>query len=265
MVTYFSLTYTISWLGAVLLVAPKFIRGEAIPKFNGLMMFPVMLLGPSIAGIVLTKIVDGRSGLRDLFSRMRRVQFRKSWCLALFIPPAVMLTVLLGLKAFVSPVFAPNHFLIGILFGAPAGFSEEIGWMGYAFPEMTRKQSALASAILLGILWGIWHLPVVDYLGAATPHGASWPSYFLAFAAAMTAMRVVIAWVYTNTKSVLLAQFMHISSTGSLVILSPAHVTAVQEAMWYWAYAGALWFVVAIIVMKYGKGLIKNPLASHNQ
>jgi membrane protease YdiL (CAAX protease family) len=264
-VPYFSLTFTISWLGAVLLVVPRLIRGEAIPKFAGLMMFPVMLLGPSIAGIVLTRIIDGRSGLYDLFSRMRRVQFRKLWCLALFVPPAVMLTVLFCLKAFVSPIFTPNYFFIGILFGVPAGFFEEIGWMGYAFPKMHRTHSALASAILLGLLWGIWHLPVVDYLGAATPHGASWPSYFLAFAAAMTAMRVVIAWVYTNTKSVLLAQFMHISSTGSLVIFSPAHVTAVQEAMWYWVYAGALWFFVAIIVMKSGKGLARSPLAGHDQ
>jgi uncharacterized protein len=56
--------------------------------------------------------------------------------------------------------------------------------------------------------------------------------FFLAFSLAMTAMRVLIAWIYTNTKSVLLAQLMHVSSTGSLVLLSAARVTALQEAMW---------------------------------
>jgi uncharacterized protein len=59
----------------------------------------------------------------------------------------------------------------------------------------------------------------------------------------MTAMRVLIAWLYVNTKSVLLAQLMHVSSTGTLVIFSPA-VSAAQEAIWYALYGCVLWGVV---------------------
>ena len=50
-------------------------------------------------------------------------------------------------------------------------------------------------------------------------------SWWCALAAAMTAMRVLIAWIYVNTKSVLLSQLMHISSTSSLVVLSPARIS----------------------------------------
>jgi len=64
----------------------------------------------------------------------------------------------------------------------------------------------------------------------------------------MIAMRVLIAWIYTNTNSLLLAQLMHVSSTGSLVIFSAPRVNGAQEAMWYAFYAATLWFAVAIIV-----------------
>jgi uncharacterized protein len=259
-ITYFVLTYAVSWLGAFAVAAPHLLRGEAIPKFAGLMMFPAMLLGPSVVGVFLTWVIDGTSGLRDLFSRMRRVRVSPRWYAPLLIPPVLVLTVLSFMKAFVSPVFASNRFFVGVGFGFVAGFFEEIGWMGYAFPKMRRANNALAPAILLGLLWGAWHIPVIDYLGTSTPHGTYWFPFFLAFTAAMTAMRVLIAWTYSNTQSVVLAQLLHASSTGSLVIFSPPRVTAAQESLWYTVYAVVLWLVVAVVVVIYGKRLSLRPV-----
>jgi uncharacterized protein len=98
--------------------------------------------------------------------------------------------------------------------------------------------------VVLGLLWGLWHLPVVDSLGAASPHGQALPLFLVAFVLVLTSLRVLIAWIYTRTGSLLLAQCTHASSTGFLVMLGAAHVTSAQEALWYAIY-GALLGVVA--------------------
>src|SRR5262249_17983924 len=98
---------------------------------------------------------------------------------------------------------------------------------------------------------------------AAAPHGAYWLPFFLAFVALVTAMRILIAWVYANTASVLLAQLMHASSTGSLVVLGSAHTSPAQEALWYAVYAAVLWVVVVLVTASYGTRLIRQ--SPHDQ
>ena len=254
---YFVLTFAISWSGALVLAAPVLVRHESLPKLTGILMFPVMLLGPSITGIVLAAFTAGRAGLAELTRQLTTWRFAPRWYAALLIPPLLILTVLSCLVAFANPAYAPNRFFMGLFFGVPAGLLEEIGWMGYAFPRMRSQANSFAPAVLLGLLWSTWHLPVVDFLGVATPHGRSWLSFFLAFTAAMTAIRVLICWVYANTRSVLSAQLLHISSTSSLVVLSPPRANPAQEVTWYLLYALTLWLVVAIVLGIYSKALAR--------
>ena len=256
-VTYFGLTFLISWLGALAVVAPKLVHGAPIGKFDGLMMFPVMLLGPAVSGIALTFIYEGPSGLRALGRRLCRL--RLPWLAVLLVPFALVACVLHAMAAVISPVFAPNDFFIGLGFGVLAGLLEEIGWTGFALPRLLQLGSAVRQGVILGVLWGLWHLPVVDFLGAATPHGAFWLPFAVTFIAAMTAVRVLIVWVYVNTESVGMAQLLHAASTGALVVLSP-QVTPIQEVQWYMIYAAALWLVVALVCVSFGKGLKINTV-----
>lgn len=246
--SYFLLTYLISWTGAFLLVAHTLLRGGHIVKMQGILMFPIMLVGPVVSSVLLTYLKDGKNGLNDLFSRMGRRKAGLKWyAFAILLPPLAIFAVLSLLYKYVSPDFRPNFFVLGLAFGISAGFFEEIGWTGYAFPSMNTRYSLLVSSILLGILWGLWHLPVIDFLGAASPHGHYLVPFFLVFCAAMTAMRVIICWVYSNTKSILIAQVMHASSTGFLAMLSPGHVSSAQEVMWYGVYALILWGIVIVV------------------
>ena len=68
----------------------------------------------------------------------------------------------------------------------------------------------------------------------------------MASTAAMAGMRVLIGWVYSHTKSLPPAQLMHMSSTGSLALLSPASISPGKEAFWYAISAVMLWVPAAV-------------------
>ena len=231
------------------LLGPKLVSREAIPAWYGLLAFPLMVLGPSVVGIGLTVIAEGAPGIRRLAARMCRWRVSPRWyASALGIPPALILLVLISLDTFISSDFTPGFFPIALSFGVVAGFFEEIGWTGFAYPRMRARYGWFRASVVLGLAWGLWHLPVVDYLGAASPHGAYLPTYFLAFVGFASAMRVLICWVSSSANnSVLLAQIMHASSTGFLAALSPGAVSAAQEAGWYAVYAVTLWIAVVVV------------------
>ena len=225
---------------------------------TSLLMFPVMVIGVALVGIALTAVTEGAGGLRALRSRLTRRR-TGMWFLAVLIPPTGILLVLEAFRTFVSPQYAPQFLIYGIAAGILAGLFEELGWTGFAYPRMRSRSGALRAALLLGVLWGIWHLPVVDSLGAASPHGRYLPAFFASFLALVIALRVLIAWVYVNTGSLSLAQLLHASSTGFLVVFSPPGVSAGQEALWYLVYAALLWLVVGVVVLVYGAGLTSGP------
>lgn len=261
---YFGLVLLISWGSGALLEGPLFLRGKTIPSLLvETTLFPITVVSVAVVGLALAGVVSGRRGVGDVFARIGRWRVGVRWyAVALLLPPAGILVVLFALRTFVSPAFTPKLFVFGFLFGLPA-ILEEIGWMGFAFPQMRRRQSALAAAVTLGVLWGLWHAPVVDYLGAAAPHRAYWPLFFLSFIGIVSAMRVLIVWVYSNTSmSLLLAILMHISMTGSLVVLAPVGVSPAQETLWYALYAVLLWIIVGVVALRYGKRLTRQRMAT---
>jgi membrane protease YdiL (CAAX protease family) len=249
---YFVLAYALAALALVVVGLPH-LHGTTGPNVATLVMFPVMVVGVGLLGFALTAITTGTPGLRTLRSRLGRWHVPLRWYALLLLPPLAILTVLGLLHLLISPAFAPQFFVFGIPAGFFAGFCEEIGWSGFAYPRMSVGMGARSAACLLGLLWGLWHFPVVDSLGAASPHGVWWPAFFAAFVALVSGLRVLICWVYTNTGSVLLPQLLHASSTGSLVVLGAGHVSAAQETLWYALYAGVLWGVAAVVLVSWGR------------
>ena len=261
---YFGIAYALSLVALAVIGLPDFGGRTPVPS-SSFVMFPVLVVGVAATGVVMTAWTNGWAGMRSLGRRLVRWRLGM-WAFALLIPPLGITAVLYVFRLFVSPSFSQQVVLgfvaFGIGIGLVAGFCEEIGWTGFAYPRMSTRFGPLGGALLLGVLWGIWHFPVIDSLGAASPHGRDLPAFFASFVLAMVAIRILIAWVYSNTGSVLAAQLLHACSTGSLVALSAPHVSAGQEALWYAAYALVLWILVAAVVLRSGPGLVRRAAQS---
>jgi uncharacterized protein len=251
---YFALVYAASGVALAVTGWPR-LDGSGGRPIVSLVMFPVIVIAAGLAGLGMTAATEGRLGLRQLRAGLARWRLGR-WWLLLLLPPLAIFLVLTALRLLVSPDFAPQFLIFGIGAGILAGLFEEIGWAGFAYPRLRMRFGALGGALLLGVLWAFWHFPVVDSLGSASPHGAAWPAFFASFVALIVALRILIAWLYVNTGSVLGAQLLHASSTGCLVMLGAPGVSAEQEAVWYLVYAAVLWLTVAAVVAFCGPSLV---------
>ncbi len=254
--TYFILTFGISWSGFILVVGgPKGFPG--VPEqFETLLPFVAwaMLAGPSVAGILLTGIVYGRAGLRKLLSRLLRWRVSVRWYAVALLPAPLLAAAILLALSQTSLISVTDDKVALVLSGIFAGLTtvlEEIGWTGFAVPRLRQRYSIFTTGIIVGILWGAWHflqgLWISSTYSGALPLAIFLPLSVLAGVAQLTAYRVLLVWVYDRTESLLVVTLMHASLTTSTVFIFRPLATGVSYLTYAWVFAAALWVVVAAV------------------
>jgi len=218
----------------------------------GLVLVLLAALGPMVTGIAFTYLTRDREGRRDYWKRI--VNFKRipaKWYLVvfLFVPIlnglAALLDVLTGGtgatwgEAVLNLFTNPGSIILSILFASLFPFIEELGWRGYFLDRLQERYSALASSLLLGILWSLWHLPtffIQDSYQASL--GIGTPAFWLFFAGIIP-LNFAFTWIYNNTnRSTLAVILFHamVNFTGELFSLSERADTLSM----------ALWFVAAL-------------------
>jgi membrane protease YdiL (CAAX protease family) len=171
-----------------------------------------------------------------------------------------------------SPVFLPgilattdkaSLLLVCLAYGLTAGFFEELGWTGFAVPRLRGSHGVAATALIVGILWGVWHL-LSNFWGSGDASGTLSLDIFvpvLVFAlAVLPAYRLLMVWVYDHTQSLLVAMLMHASLTASWLTVMPVGLSGAPFLTWYVVLAVALWIVVAAVAVATGGHLTQQPL-----
>jgi membrane protease YdiL (CAAX protease family) len=264
---YFALTFTISWGRFVLVVGPGGFPGSG-SQYDPLLpsVALAMLAGPSVAGILLTGVVDGRAGYREVLSRLLRWRVGFRWYAAALLPAPILAAAVLSALSLTSPIFTSENKAAVLLAGIAAGLStvlEEVGWTGFAVPRLLPRRGVLATGLIVGVLWGVWHLLqnlwICGTYSGAVPLALYLILGFFAGVAQLTAYRVLMVWVYDRTESLFVATLMHASLTASAIFIFTPIATGVAALAYAWIFAVALWVLVAVAVVANGGRLTRQP------
>lgn len=171
--------------------------------------------GPTLAGVILAGVSQGRTGLRRLGRDLTRRRLGRWYGLLLVPLPvvviAVAVTVPLGeasweLAGAAHLILLPSALLGGLVLG---GF-EEIGWRGFLQPRLQDHVTALTGSVVVGLVWAIWHAPL--FFLESTSQASSSPFWFTVHAVALS---VILTWLYNGTAgSLLLVVLFHGTTNG---------------------------------------------------
>lgn len=220
-------------------------------------LWNLLIFTPFLSGVLLTAIIDGRSGLKTFFSRMVRWRVGLQWyAVALFLPLLLRLAAFglnLASGAALSPdaqlpalpdllsIFVIESFLIIAL-------GEEPGFRGFALPRLLVGRSALTASLILGVLHAIWHIPLFIFGGD--------PPIIIIM---VISGAVLNTWLFNNTNgSVLLAMLLHASINLMVGIFNPLFSGADGDRQTLWL--AAVFVAAAVLVsLMTGKELGRKP------
>jgi len=222
---FLGLTLALSWfvfwgpLALFKVTAISFVSDDRGPWW-AIALFLIGGSVPSLLAIFLTWKKEGLSGLRILGQRILQFNFGWRWYVFTFLiviaGTAGQLTInkLLG-NTFNVTLFLTQlgSFLPLLIFGP---LSEEIGWRGYALPRLQKRWNALTSSLIVGVIWGLWHLPLFMMVGTSQ-HELGVP--FIGFLVGFMANSILYTWLYNNTKqSIWSAILLHWLYTYAVVV-----------------------------------------------
>jgi uncharacterized protein len=253
--TFFALTFALS--------IPFWIAGT-LTKFQLLPGIPISALQLVCvvgAASILVYRENGLIGVRALLERsfdFKRVTAKIWYLPTILLMPCVMVAsfIVMRLMGVALPAlqfsFLTTLILCGVFFVAALG--EELGWSGYAIDPLQDRFGALGGALLLGVVWAVWHL--IPLLSAQ--RSLVWIAWW---SLGTVAYRVIITWLYNNTGgSVFIAAVFH-ATVNVTYFLFP-----IEGSYYDPRVTGLIVAVVAtIIAIAYGTQSLTRARAVHSQ
>lgn len=215
LVTYVALAYGLSWSSWL----PMALSGARTRAGLGWPTHLPGLLGPAVAAVIVTALVSGRDGLRDLAGRSWRWRVPgRVYAVVAATAGLIALAPLSRAVAGETPPDVGDYFTysgIGVLPGivtmvivvAVNGFGEEVGWRGFLAHSLLPRHGVVRTGLLVAPVWAMWHLPlfwvVANFVDLGVGGTVGW---FIG----LTAGSVLLTWLYEGSgRSIALVALWH--------------------------------------------------------
>ncbi|WP_152522936.1 CPBP family intramembrane glutamic endopeptidase [Nocardiopsis potens] len=228
MTSFFTLAIALSWIAWIPYILSAHGLGVldfALPGLASqlLLMLPGAYLGPIFSAFLVTAVADGREGVRRWAGRL--FKWRMSWrwyALAVLGVPLALIVCAIpfsGGDIRMPPLMVLAVYLPGLVLQfVTTGIAEEPGWRDFALPRIQPYHGPLRGTLILGVIWGVWHLPLFLTEWGGYPHG-TWADP-INFTFSCIAISVVMTWVFNRTgESLPIAILLHASVNNFMSIV----------------------------------------------
>jgi membrane protease YdiL (CAAX protease family) len=210
LIPFLAITFSLTWgLALAFLLFSDAITGIFGPLSMTNPLFLLAVYAPGIAAITLVIRETGFDGLGRFLGRLRLWKCHPGWYAFIFLGiPLLMVAgaILKGsLGTYVFPFSTWPQIITGLGIAMVVGPVEELGWRGVVLPLLQHRFAPIYSSLILGVIWGVWHIPA--FVLSGTPQ-SGWS--FLPFFLALISASVIMTALFNASRgSLLLAVLVH--------------------------------------------------------
>jgi uncharacterized protein len=255
---FFVLTYAISAMGMCALYF------SPVGRLPQAMWGYLTGTGPSLAGLLMIAWQRGLPGIRRIGFQLSPWSVGRAWpifavCLLLPLVAAVLTVAIVAMSGAAVPPLSwqrlPAYYyaaLVSYGFIGP-GITEEIGWRGFALPCLQRRCSALASSLIIGLVWACWHWQGYVYLAPYPAVKTPFPWLEVAaYVPMVMSLSVIFTWVYNSTGGSLFAVvLLHGAVNAQKILFVMDHLPPPPESAQVWTGLPYV-LIAAWLVWRYG-------------
>lgn len=209
---------------------------------------------PSLAAIATTWLIGGAPAMRKLLTPLTHWRHDAGWYVfALLLVPVIAAVSAILQALFISPlhwVDAMAILPVALVWPPLAALGEEIGWRGFMLPRLQARFGMLSAALLVGVVWGLWHLPA-HWIGMKAYGDLFLAAFLINGPFVLSGHAVIMSWLWNRTRgSLLLMVLYHMSVTFSAMVMPVSATNGALGLLSAGIGAVLVWAVALYLVIR---------------
>lgn len=209
-------------------------------------------LGPTIAPFAIIGCFDGGE-MKAYLSRIFKWRIYISWYLLSVATVVIMSAALMFMDTAINILHHPWYMLFPMFLTMILGGGlEELGWRGFLLEQLlAMKWPLLSCGLLVGAIWGLWHLPLF-YIKGVPQYGTNYALFFVK----VIGFGLILTTLYAATRSIFLCVMFHAMQNTSWTYGFVPNKTDIRGGIiesLVWLIVGAIFIFVYTVYTHRGK------------